>query len=271
MPRRSPVLAALALSLCVPHAIAASPLKSLTDRVDILSWEAVGRLDLDGRGFCSASLIAPAHVLTAAHCVFGENGERIDPVRLTFFAGLRDGDAIATRAVARAVVPQAYDPSASGSAESIRHDVALLELAEAIPATVADPFGLSHNAAKGRQVTVLSYGKGRSNAMSREMGCTIIAAHERLMAFDCQAVPGSSGAPIFDMSGRSPRVVSIVSGSGRYDGRRAVFGMELPAVVADLQRAFRTGDGVWPGREPTQRKVIGLSERAAGQARFLRP
>lgn len=255
----------------LPVAALANPLKSLTDRSDILGWEAVGRLNLEGRGYCSASLIAPTLVLTAAHCVFDEAGARIHPENLSFQAGLRDGDAIATGEVARVVAPKGYDPGEAMTAGNVRRDVALLELTAPIPATTADPFPLARVSAAGGRVTVLSYGRGRSNAMSREIGCTVMAVQDGLMAFDCQSSPGSSGAPIFDMTGRSPRIVSIVSGGGTFDGRRAIFGMELTAVVSGLKRALRTGEGVWPEPEPTTRRVIGLSERAAGAARFVRP
>jgi protease YdgD len=265
-----PALAALLALL--PAWAQASPLKSLTDRSDILGWEAVGRLNLDGRGYCSASLIAPDTVLTAAHCLFDpEEGDRIDPTTFTFHAGLRDGESIAQSRVTRAVVPDRYDPADQGSAESVRHDVALLELADPIPATTADPFPLARGAAAGHPVTVLSYGAGRSNAMSREIGCTVLAAGKGLIAFDCQAEPGASGAPIFDMTGPSPRILSIVSGGGRYRTRDAVYGMEVASVVGQLRQAMRTGEGVWPDRAPATRRVIGVSERNAGSARFLRP
>ena len=50
---------------------------------DARGWEAVGRLDLGGRGFCTGALIATDLVLTAAHCLYDrDSGERIDPAEI---------------------------------------------------------------------------------------------------------------------------------------------------------------------------------------------
>jgi protease YdgD len=249
-------------------------LDALTERTDILGWEAVGRLDFESRTRCSAVLIEPKLVLTAAHCLFdGANVEtRTDPTKLLFQAGLRDGVAIASRTVAYAVVHARFDPNDSASAESVRHDAALLQLSDPIPATTADPFGVSRARAEGQEVAMLSYGRGRENAMSIQAGCRLLARGRGLMAFDCRSHPGSSGAPIFDVSGRSPTILSIVSGTGSYEGEPATFGMDLPVLVADLKTALRRGQGVWPDAPQTERRTISPStERAAGSARFVKP
>ena len=94
------------------------------------------------------------------------------------------------------------------------------------------------------------------------------------MGFDCAGEPGSSGAPIFDMSGHAPRIVSMISSIGRYRGRRIIYGMELPAVVRDLKAALRSGRGVWPAEVlPAAERLAKSpgSRREAGGARFLRP
>ena len=54
---------------------------SLLQRLDTADagreWEAVGRLDIDGVGFCTGALIAPDIVLTAAHCLFDKESKAL--------------------------------------------------------------------------------------------------------------------------------------------------------------------------------------------------
>ncbi|NOX74649.1 MAG: trypsin-like serine protease, partial [Alphaproteobacteria bacterium] len=60
------------------------------------AWEAVGRVNLVGTGFCTGALIAPNLVLTAAHCMYDKRtGERVKTENVEFLAGWRDGRAAA--------------------------------------------------------------------------------------------------------------------------------------------------------------------------------
>jgi len=84
----------IALVFLVANALGAQAqttvLQELSTGNDARGWEAVGRLDLDGRGFCTGALIAPDLVLTAAHCMFDRaSGSEVDPSRIEFHAGLR--------------------------------------------------------------------------------------------------------------------------------------------------------------------------------------
>ncbi|GKY88223.1 trypsin-like serine peptidase [Sinisalibacter aestuarii] len=260
---------ALAAALATPAHADNAGLTRLTLRGDLLGWEAVGRLDLGGAGFCTGVLLAPDLVLTAAHCLADAQAQgSVEGLR--FRAGLADGVAIAEAKAARAVLHPAYLPGRI-TAETIQHDVGLVQLAEPIPAAVAAPYGLRDLPRAGAPVAVVSYARGREDAPSRQAECTVVGRAQELLAFDCDVTFGSSGAPIFDVTGGRPRIVSLVSSGGR-DGRRVTaFGMELPARVAELKRAFATGEGVFPQQGFTARRIIVGGDRGGTGARFVRP
>lgn len=246
-----------------------SGLKRLTLRHDVLGWEAVGRVDFGRGGYCTGALIAPGLVLTAAHCVY-DGTARQKPSAVRFRAGLRDGEAIAERGVARIAAHAAYRPENGMAWENIRHDVALLELDAAIPAGVASPFRTDRPARAGARVGVVSYAAGRSDALSRQRVCGVLGADDGLMAFDCDVFFGSSGAPVFDRAVSPARIVAIISGGSRTPEGTISFGMELPSLVAELKDMLRTGRGVW-GEAGVGRPVLrqGSDNRAAGH--FVRP
>lgn len=95
-------------------------------------------LRYDGDFICGASLVAPQIVLTAAHCVVGDDGKAVAPSHLSFILGRSqiDGPGGETIGAAQVEVHERYeDPKPSS------HDVALVTLAR--PATTASPIRLA--------------------------------------------------------------------------------------------------------------------------------
>ena len=266
-----PVLAVcLLLIATLAVAQSGSALMRLSDRDDLLGWEAVGRLDMAGTGFCTGTLIAADLVLTAAHCVFDRRtGKVLQPERITFRAGLRDGISVAERKALQIVVPPDYVPLSGFTLDNVRRDVALLRLDRAIVSTDADPFVLYSGSSPGGDVSVASYGKGRSGAISRQRQCRVLASQNDLMMFDCNVTFGSSGAPVFTRYGNRGRIISVISGMARVDGQKVALGMSLPRVVAALKAQMRRNPVTRPLGE-IRRIRVGSSNRVSG-ARFIKP
>ncbi|WP_146590415.1 trypsin-like serine peptidase [Puniceibacterium confluentis] len=264
-------LLALAALFCAPLAAADSlkGLDGLDRRGELLGWEGVGRIDLPG-GLCTGVLIAPDAVLTAAHCVHDRSVED----GILFRAGYAHGTSMADRRVSRIVLAPGYRGTSQGriGGDMVRHDVALLRLAAPISSAEADPFRIFDGSAPGARVSVVSYGRGREEALSRQADCAITQVYRHgIMGFDCNVTFGSSGAPVFVRQDGRLRILSLISGGtapGQAGGE--AYGMSLPDVVQPLMAELRRDDARPKVTNGARRVIVG-QRTSAGGAKFVRP
>ncbi|MCI4660703.1 MAG: S1 family peptidase [Neomegalonema sp.] len=193
--------------------------------------DAVGRLNLPGGGFCTATLIAPDVVLTAAHClIFARTGKVMPADRIHFLAGYRKGDYRAHRIGEQAQIPATYLAGVAQRRSLAQHDIALVHLAE--PITEIQPLSLAKLPPIERALSTLSYARDRSELPSIERGCHRLAPKDdptrsgSLFATDCDVNFGASGGPLLLEQAGEAKVLAVMIAYQRKGARVRTLAVE---------------------------------------------
>ncbi len=215
-------------------------------------WAGVGILQVRGGGWCSAALIDPKTVLTAAHCVYPADTKRLaDPENVRFLAGWRDGITAAERKVVRIVAHRGYDPTRPYDNRNIAADLAIVELELPIYADAAPSYPRMDKVRIGEPVSVVSFSGRRSNTASINDGCEAGTRNGDILLLSCESYGGMSGAPIFSYKNGKPQIVALISGSrtthsGKVNGIALAVDAPLGRVLVDAKATRSTGRASLP-------------------------
>ncbi len=175
-------------------------------------FKAAGRIENESGGGCSASLVRPDVIVTAAHCVKEDDG-----VGYTFRLG-SDVDADPIR-VQRVVVHPHYTSFQNQRLLRLRFDIAVAQLATPVDPATAVPFDIGPEAEAGEGLFLASW-RGMSRTRPRTRRCVVIdGAIPVVVTLGCIVQGGESGGPVLRLKEDGVELVAVINSRAQQGGR----------------------------------------------------
>lgn len=178
-------------------------------------WRAVGRLN-NARyrklGFCTATLIAPDAIATAAHCFFDpQTHQRLPAETFRFVLALKRDEYLEIGNLKCVHINPAFDPARKRTVQDLHADTAVGMLSQPMKET---PVPLASGAVlrKGARVTHAGYGRDRPFLLSVHRDCTVLSADGSSALTDCDTNFGQSGGPVFTQVESTYELAGVMSG-----------------------------------------------------------
>jgi len=187
-------------------------------------WHAVALLEAEGIGICTGAMVAPAMLLTAAHCLKDAAGTALlPPARLRVTLGGAEARGVALR------VGAGFDPAREAPWAS---DWALVSLNAPIGAGRVLPL-LRETPPAGSILSLPGFQRDDPGALlvdpaCRYLGLRRIEGEGVMLAHDCAGTTGSSGGPLL-LRGADGNFAIIGVQSKGILGRAG--GLAVPALV----------------------------------------
>lgn len=232
------------IALAVALAAAIDPAALRADAEYPLS--AVGILAAGPASGCTAALIEPDVVLTAAHCV---DGNRQGGRNLIFRTGGYPGVPRIEVPVAAIAFHPLYSLNLKPETTRIRFDLAVVRLVRPVDEPGIIPLRLGSAPLSGEQLLLASY-RGGLGDRARERRCEVFPGPPDLAALGCEVQGGESGAPVIRTGPEGLEVAAVVSSRSRFDQQPIAFAPPVLPRIGPVFDLLAEADDIAPQAVP---------------------
>jgi protease YdgD len=205
-------------------------------------WASIGKLYNRAGEACTAAVVSPLEVVTAAHCLFNPRTRLLlQPPSLHFLLGYKQGDYQYDLRISEYRIGPNYQLGNALASEI--NDWAVLKLTQPAPQEIK-PIPLSDQPAKiGDSLLVGGFAQSQQYSMTADINCNVRGILPNgLILHDCAVLKGDSGAPTLRHAREKIEVLGIHVASGLAGG--TAVGIAVP--VSNLPNGQNSSFGTAP-------------------------
>jgi len=204
-----------------------------------LDTRGVGLLEHGQTMGCTATLIAPDLVLTAAHCLQGKTGDsQVSAEHIRFHPSTITGQSGEGFLGKKFAIHPVFSLPGLAQERRVSRDIAILQLVRPVPAALATPLRTGHLGELDGKGFVISFRGATSRA--RHRACVPISQENGLLKLACEVVQGNSGSPYLAVTDTGLSIVGVISASAKSGRQPIALAADLRAGLGGLLEAFES-------------------------------